>query len=629
MAEVQDKILTLSPLEHCRARPGVYAGDTSNSNQLVLEVFANALDCYNAGFGDRINISVNNGVVQCEDCGQGFNVNEVREDGMTTLEASFSAMNTSGKFSDDGLYQGTSLGLNGMGAKICTFLSHWLEVVTFKNNRSEHLWFKEGVLQKREVLDYDHEVHTGTTVTFKPSEEFFDNPNPDTKFLSNFFNDIACLCPGLTVCFNNEVIKHDGIQDLLQRKVGKAIEIVNSQVIFNETVENQSLNLGMTFTSNSSSSITPYVNCGNTDTGPHITAMKSTITRAFNAWAKENGVLKANEKNLEGSSIQEGLVLVCNITSSTAAYNAQVKTTVTKIDTGFITQVLSKQLELWLDNNPDDAKNVIEKALTARKAAEAAKKARARVKAQASEKKDKVFKLPTTLTDCYGKDRNKCELVICEGKSAASGLVAARDSEFQAVYGVRGKMLSVLKSTPEKILANTEINNIIQALGLDYNPKTAKMVYDKDKLRYGKIIAAADADPDGQAIENLLFNILWYLCPDLIIEGHVYSAVPPLFRVTTKKNEYVYLKDGGALEEYQKAHGADVKSISRNKGLGEQSSDELSDTLLAPETRHVVQLQVSDIGATDNLFNDLYGKKVEPRVKFLLEHSEEGEYDYS
>ena len=204
-----------------------------------------------------------------------------------------------------------------------------------------------------------------------------------------------------------------------------------------------------------------------------------------------------------------------------------------------------------------------------------------------------------------------------------SGLVAGRDSKFQAVYGVRGKMLSVLKTKQENIMKNQEINNIIQALGLDYDIKTGKCKYDKKKLRYNKIIAAADADFDGFAIENLMFNIFWYICPDLIIEGHVYSSVPPLYRVTTKKNEYIYLRDDNALNEYKKKNSNSIQFIGRMKGLGEQDSDELAYCLLEPETRNLYQLTVSDIGKTNKMFQDLYGKNVEPRVKFLEKHLEE------
>lgn len=490
---IKDEILTLSPLEHVRLRPGVYAGDTSNSNQLVLEVFANALDCYNIGYGDTIKITIKNGIVTCEDDGQGFAINEKREDGTTTLEAAFSVMNTSGKFTDDGLYEGTSLGLNGMGSKICTFLSHWLKVTTYQKGIAEEITFKEGVFQERKIINGADKIH-GTTVSFEPSEEFFDDPIPNLNYLDTFFNDICCLCPGLTIIFNDKVIKHDGIDDLLTRKIGNNIEITNHRLVFNETIDKQTLNLGLTFTSGSSSSITPYVNCGNTDTGPHITTIKSTITRVLNAWAKQDGCLKKDDKNLEGSSLQEGLVLVCNITSPTAAYNAQVKTTITKIDTTFINQIFSKELEKWLDNNPNDGRAIIEKALVARKAAEAAKRARARVKAEANDgSSKKVLKLPSKLADCHSTDRSKCELYITEGDSASGNLKNARNRETQAVLPIRGKILNTQKASLDKIMQNAEIIDMINAFGLKISQDGKRLIYDKNKIRYGKIIIMSDA----------------------------------------------------------------------------------------------------------------------------------------
>ena len=625
----KDSIESLSPREHVRLRPGVYAGDTSNPNQLLMEVFANALDEHNIGHGTQINVNINdNGSVQVEDMGQGFPINVVRpEDGKTVLEASASVMNTSGKFSDDGVYEGTSLGLNGMGMKLTNFLSEWFEIISHNSKGEyEHIWFKDGLFEKREVgTGFDW---SGTTVTYKPDKQFFDTDKTDVKFFEEFFNDICCLCPRLTIVLNNKTISHPGgIEEILPRKIGKNVEIINNPMtLVTNQIDKKELDLALTFTSSGTSAIIPYVNYGLTDSGPHVTAIKSCITRVFNSWAKENGLLGEKEKNLDGNSIQEGMVLVCNIISPNVSYDAQVKSRVAKMETSWITELLSRELELWLDNNPEDAKTIIDKALLARRAAEAAKKAREAVKNKAA-KKDKVFKLPTTLSDAWSKKRQNCELFITEGKSAASGLVAARDSETQAVYGVRGKMLSVLKTSPDKIIKNQEINNLIQALGLDYNPSNGKCVYNKSKLRYGKIVAAADADFDGFAIENLLFNILWYLCPDLIIEGHVYSAVPPLYRVTTKKNEYIYLRDDSALAEYKKKHAKDIQFLGRMKGLGEQDSDELSHCLLEPESRNLYQLTVSDIGATDIMFQNLYGKDVAPRVKFLNEHLEEARVD--
>ena len=618
------EIESLSPLEHVRLRSDVYAGDCSDATQLIIEILGNSIDEYNIGYGKEIIVKVDNNkhLYSVEDCGRGFPINELREDGETTLQASFDVLNTSGKFRNDGTYSGVSLGKNGQGGKLTNFLSHSMQVYSCRNYKYELVQFVEGVFQKRE-LGKSTKEH-GTIVTFNPSEEFFDSPTIKETKVKQFCNEITCLCPGLIIDYNGEKISHEnGIADLLNTQVKNNIEIVSNHFIEEFSYGKQGMSVGLTYTSASSSNIISYVNCGLTNAGPHIASMKSTITRILNKWAKENHLLKDKDKNLDGASLQEGLILVSNITAENVKYEAQVKSTVTKIDTGFAS-IFGQRLEVWLDNNPEDASAIIEKALVARKAAEAAKKARAAVKKKAEEKKDKLFKLPTTLTDCWTKDRSEAELFICEGKSAAAGLVAARDAKYQAIYGVRGKMLSVLKTTPAQILKNQEINNLIQALGLECDNATAKLKYDKKKLRYHKIIAAADADPDGWAIENLLFNILWYLCPDLIIEGHVYSAVPPLYRITNQKNEYIYIKGDAELQEYKDKYGEKtIKVLARNKGLGEQDSDELSYALLEQETRNVVQLQVNDIGKLDKVFNDLYGKKVEPRVKFLLEHSEE------
>ena len=481
-----DSIESLDPREHVRLRSGMYIGSNESPNQLLLEVFSNALDEHNIGHGGRINVSISeDGTCSVEDYGQGFPINVMRDDRKTVLEASVSVINTSGKYRDDGVYSGSALGLNGVGMKISNFLSEWFEVISGRDGQYEHLWFKDGIFQKRELGEWDQ--HSGTIVTYKPDAQFFETDKTDIKYFERFFHDIACLCPDLTICFNNKNIKHNGIDDLVTIYNGNTIELIGNR--FNYKSNN--CDICFTFTGKSSSEIRAYVNYGYTDSGPHITGIKSTLTRVLNNWARENDLLKEKDKNLDGNAIQEGMLLACNIVSTGVTYNSQTKEKIVKMDTSFLTN-FSTQLEVWLDNNPEDAKIIIEKALIARKAAEAAKKAREAVKNKAN-KKDKVFKLPTTLTDCWTKDRNKAELTICEGKSAASGLVAARNSETQAVYGVRGKMLSVLKTKPENIIKNQEINNLIQALGLEYNPKNAKCVYDKNKLRYGKIIAAADA----------------------------------------------------------------------------------------------------------------------------------------
>ena len=627
----KDSIQSLSPLEHVRLRPGMYVGSTKDSTQLLVELFSNALDEHNLGHGNVIEIGIDTKTGECivSDQGQGFPLFEYREDDKTILQASFDEINTSGKYSDDGVYGGTSLGLNGVGGKAANFLAHYFIVTSYDGSSYEKITFKEGVFQKRERGKLDH--LSGTTIVFKPSEEFFESPLPDISLLRKMFHDICGMCPSLQIIFSvdkkvEKIYHPEGLRYLVNQIIGKD-KSISEPFFFQKQQDKYSIDCGLGYADKNSSHIVAYVNYGLTEQGPHITAIKTCITKIMNKWAREQNILKEKDKNLDGDSLQEGLVLVFNLVSPNISYDAQTKSRIVSKDfVPFLNEVFSEQLEVWLDNNLDSGKAIIEKAVLARRAAEAAKKAREAVKKK-EEKKDKVFKLPTTLVDAWTKDRSKAELLICEGKSAMSGLVAARDSETQAIYGVRGMMISARKTTMDKLLKNQEVNNLIVALGLDFDSHN-HLIYDKNKLRYDKIIACTDADPAGAAIENLLFNILWYICPELLLNGHVYSTIPPLFRVTTKKNEYIYLKNETALSEYQKKNGKKIQSIGRLKGLGEMDSEELEYTLLNPNTRNMVQLEVSDKDKTEQRFEMLYGKAVKPRVEYILAHSEEVEVDY-
>lgn len=619
-----DSIESLSALEHVRLRPGMYAGDTSDATQLAIEILGNAIDEYNIGHGNIIIINIKDDSIYIEDNGQGFPLNIQREDGETVLQASFDVINTSGKYRDDGVYEGTAIGLNGIGAKLTNFLSHWLIVESFQNGLSEKIWFKEGVFEKRTSFNGAKKIH-GTIVEFQPSEEFFDNPKVNEKKLRKFCEDITCLCPGLTIMFNGDKIKHDnGIEDLLMSTLGKDFEITNSHLIIQEGQGKQKLDLALTYGTKSSADIITYVNCGLTTAGPHITGIKSCITRTLNKWAKEQGILKEKEKNLEGSALQEGLVLVCNITAEGVAYDAQVKSNVTKIDTGFISSTLGEQLEIWLDNNPSDGETIIEKALVARKAAEAAKKARATVKAKAGAvpvKAKKAIDLPSKLADCYSADRYSCEIYVVEGDSAGGNLKQVRNNEFQAVFPLRGKMLNTQKASLEKILKNAEVVNLIKAFGLQISPDGKRVLYDRDSIRYGKIIIMSDADVDGAHIKNLFYTFIWNFIPDLIVDGFIYAGVPPLYRLRTNK-EVLYLKDDEALEKFKKSDSINKYQISRLKGLGEMSPEETEEALVDPNTRIIEQITVEDMGKADVLFDTLMGTSADKRKKYIEENSE-------
>ena len=383
------------------------------------------------------------------------------------------------------------------------------------------------------------------------------------------------------------------------------------------------MDMVLTYTSNYSSTIVPYVNTGLTESGQHITQIKTIITREFNKFFKEKKWLKSTDENLTGDDIQEGMYIVFNLTAPNVSYDAQVKSRITKIDMKPFTLALTEELNYWLNNNEKEIKIIADKAINAKKVREAAKKAREKAREQGKEKKNKILNLPTKLVDANSKNRLDCELFICEGDSAAGGLIAARDPETVGVFPIRGKMINAYKNNNDKVMANAEINNLIKALGLDLDPKTNKLIYDINKLRYGKIFTACDADPDGQAIKNLIMLNIWSLCPELILNGHMWVTIPPLYRITKGKNTYIYLKDDKELNEYKKTHKNEKFLINRNKGLGEQDSEELEPALLNPKTRNVAQITVESKEEAEYMFNLLLGPSVPPRREWLLKHSEE------
>lgn len=624
-----DSIQSLSPLEFTRLRPGVYCGSTEYSTQLLIEIVSNSIDEFEIGNGNLIEVEVDteHNIYKVIDHAQGFPINSLREDGKTVLQAAFDTLNTSGKFSDDGVYEGTALGLNGIGSKLTNYLSHWLQVRSRKGGKVEQVSFKEGVFDKRELAS-DAEKDSGTCVSWCPSEKFFTHPEVDLKKIRDMFHVLSCLCVGLTITLSVdgkvETFKSEhGINDLVDDIV-KDTEIIHNRMNMSFDSGRNKLDMVITYTSKYSLNMISYVNTGETDSGPHITQIKTILTREFNKFFKEKKWLKDKDENLSGDDLQEGMFIAFNLTAPGVSYDAQTKSRIVKIDMTPFTTAIAENLQHWFAGNEKEIKMIFDKAVGARKAREAAKKAREVARGvNKKDKKKQLLNLPSKLVDCWCKDRLKCELFVAEGDSAASGLVEGRDAEIHAVFPIRGKIISAYKNKPEKIFANAEVINLIKAIGLDLDSKTQKLIYDRTKLRYGKILLAADADPDGASIRNLLIEMFWWLCPELILNGHIYTTMPPLFRITTNKNKYIYLKDANALDEYKKSHQGEKYQINRNKGLGEQDSDELSEALLNPETRNVAQIIVKDKDKAAKLIDILLGTSVPPRREFLLAHEEE------
>ena len=439
----EESIESLSPLEFTRLRPGVYAGDTTYATQLAVEIFSNAVDEFRLGHGNKIEVGIKGPKVRIRDYGQGFIPNSFRDDGKTILEAAFSVLNTSGKYREDGTYEGTSLGSFGIGSKITTYLSHWLTVQTNRDGQYELINFVEGEFSKRSNGKIDGP--TGTIVEWEPNEEFFTHPEVDVKELKKLFETIAALCPGLTIELDDNGSKStyfskNGINDLVDEAVnGK--ELIKNRFVMNYQNDKNKIDMVMTYTSNYSMTLIPYVNTGLTANGPHISQIKSLLTREFNKFFRDKKWLKEKDENLSGDDLQEGLYIIFNITAPNVAYDAQVKTRVTKLEMTPFTTAIAEDIRIWFATNEKEIKMIADKALSARKARLAAQKARDTIR-EGQKKKEKALKFDSKLADCYSKDRKKCEIFITEGDSASGNLKDARDNEFQAVMPVRGKCKS-------------------------------------------------------------------------------------------------------------------------------------------------------------------------------------------
>ena len=417
-----------------------------------------------------------------------------------------------------------------------------------------------------------------------------------------------------------------GLNDLVDEAV-KNKELIGYDNRFNLNYQNgkNKIDMVMTYTSNYSMTMVPYVNTGLTSVGPHITQIKALLTREFNRFFKEKKWLKDSDGNLSGDDIQEGLYIVFNITAPNVAYDAQVKTRITKLEMTPYTAAIAEELRIWLAANEKDIKIIADKAKMAKKAREAAAKARDAIR-EKQNKKEKALKFDSKLADCFSKDRKKCEIYITEGDSASGNLKTARDNEFQAVLPIRGKILNTHKASIDKIQKNAEIMTMMDAFGLEIDPKTMKVSYDKNKIRYGKIIIMSDADVDGAHIKNLFYTFIWNFCPQLIEDGFVYAGVPPLYKITTSKG-YKYIKNDEALEEYRKNAKGKSYKVNRMKGLGEMDVEETEETLTDPKQRIIRQVTISDANTAKKLFDDLMGTSVTPRKAYIKTHSEEATYN--
>lgn len=629
MAEIkklykEDSIESLSPLEFTRLRPQVYAGDCTYSTQLLVEIISNAIDEYRLGNGNIIEVNINNDIVRVSDNGQGFIPNLMRDDGKTVLEAAFSVLNTSGKYHEDGVYEGTSLGSFGIGCKIATYLSHWLEVSTQRDGVEEKILFTEGVFSKRSVSTIKSNNNThGTSVLWKPNEEFFTHTEVEIDKVRKLFKTTACLCPGLAIelTYNGEkevYCSTNGLNDLVDEAVGKD-EIIKNRFDLKWAKDKTKIEAVITYTNHYSSTIVPYVNTGLTEAGPHITQIKTCITRSFNKWLRDKKILKDKEANLTGDDIQEGMYLVFNITSPGVGYDAQVKSRITKLDMKPYIEPFIEAFESWLNINEKETKAIAEKALNARKAREAARKAKEAIR-QPKEKGLKAkLALSKKFTDCESKNPRERNLLLVEGNSAAASAIEARNTKTDCIYMLRGKVVSPLKTDIAKILQNQEMSDIIRVIGAGFGKE-----FDVNKMNFNKIVITSDQDSDGADIELLLLTFFYTYMRPLVEAGKLYRAVTPLYIIRQKDKEH-YCYSEAELAQWKESHTGSYDLL-RAKGLGELNPADLHRVCFLNE--RYKRITISDAQKATELLEILQGPSVEPRKKYIYENATELGFEF-
>lgn len=607
----KDSIQSLSPLEFVRLRPSVYCGSIEYSTQLLTELFANSTDEFQIGNAHTIIInSLPNYTYELSDDGQGILPNVLREDGKTIFEAVLGQLNTSGKYNADGVYEGSSIGVNGIGLKLVTFLSHWVEGLTWRDGKYERIWFKEGEFEKRETGEWTEKSSPhGTKIIWQPNEEFFVHPEVEDNKVKELIQSTVCLCQGLTVKFNNETyFSSNGIDDLIDSKD----EILKNRLRIKYQNGKHKLDLSLTYTNSYSSSIISYINTGFTTSGPHITQIKTILTREMNKFFREKKWLKDKDENLSGDDCQEGLRLVFHLVTTDIGYDGQLKDRIVKIDMTPFTSVISEELQNWLNNNEKAVKVIADKAINARKAREAAKKAREAVR-QPKEKGLKAkLALSTKFTDCISKNPKERNLLLVEGQSAASSAIEARNVRTDCIYQLRGKVISPLKTSVEKILQNQEMSDIIRVIGAGFGEN-----FDVSKMNFDKVVITSDMDSDGFDIELLLLTFFYTYMRPLVEAGKLYRAVTPFYIVRQKGKEYYFYTDA-ELAEWRKSHPG-VCDILRAKGLGELNPEDLQKVCFMNE--RYKRITISDIEKTTELLNILQGPSVEPRKKYIYDNA--------
>lgn len=618
-------IQVLEGLKAVRMRPGMYIGDTGlrGLHHCVYEVVDNSVDEALAGYCSSITVTIHTDEsVSVSDDGRGIPIDSHPSNGRPALEVVLTTLHAGGKF-DDSNYK-VSGGLHGVGVSVVNALSDWLEITVCRDGQEWSQRYEKGI----PVTELEGGIPTtrrGTTVHFMPDNSIFEEVLFSAETLGNRFREMAFLNPGLHIVLKDEREEKSWTY-CYEGGISAFVEYLNrgKQALFARPVvvsgerDNVVVEMAFQYTDEYIERLFSFANLIHTiEGGTHVAGLRSALTRAINEGARRAGVLKEKESNLSGEDLREGLTCVVSVKLSNPQFEGQTKTKLGNGDVkGIVDSVLYEGVLAMLDEDPSLVKPIVEKALKARQAREAAKKARELVRKSAMS----GLTLPGKLADCSSKKAEECEVYIVEGDSAGGSAKQGRDRSFQAILPLRGKILNVEKARMDKILSSKEIRIIIQALGCGIGED-----FDLNKLRYHKIIIMTDADVDGAHISTLLLTFFYRHMKELVEEGYVYLAVPPLYRIQLgKKIDYLY-SDRELREEMNRleSEGKKPSSVQRYKGLGEMNPGQLWETTMDPAARLLKRIEVNDAIAADEYFSILMGDKVEPRREFIQSHAHE------
>ncbi len=623
-----DEIQILEGLEAVRKRPGMYIGSTSarGLHHLVYEIVDNAVDEALAGFCDTIYVTINkDNSVTVIDNGRGIPVGINHKAGLPAVEVVFTVLHAGGKFGGGG-YK-VSGGLHGVGASVVNALSNWLEVEIYHEGKVYQQRYERGkVMEKLTVIGDCEEGKTGTKVTFLPDDTIFETTIFDFNVLKQRFREMAFLTKGLKIVLKDDreeepkekTFHYEGGIKEFVTYLNRSATPLYEQIIYCEgMVNNVSVEVAMQHNDSYSDNTYGFVNNITTpEGGTHVVGFRNAITKTFNDYARKNKLLRDNEPNLSGEDIREGLTAIISVKIEDPQFEGQTKQKLGNSEArGAVDNVVSKQLEIFLEQNPAVGKIIVEKSVMSQRAREAARKARDLTRRKSA--LDNMA-LPGKLADCSDKNPENCEIYIVEGDSAGGSAKTARDRATQAILPLRVKILNVEKARLDKIYGNAEIKAMITAFGTGIHED-----FDISKLRYHKIIIMTDADVDGAHISTLLLTFIYRFMPELIKQGYVYLAQPPLYKLEKNKKVWYAYSDEELSNIINEVGRDGNNKIQRYKGLGEMDAEQLWETTMDPEHRILLRVTMDDetTSELDLTFTTLMGDKVEPRREFIVENA--------